>query len=85
LPLIYAIANGSEAEAQIIINAIKNGSRESFNEVYTVVKNTNAIEYTEQCAKQQAQLAIDALDCLPESVYKQALTQLARFSVQRNH
>ncbi len=84
LPLIYAIANGTADEAKIIINAIKTGSREAFNEVYTVVKNTKAIEYTEQCAQQQAQLAITALDCLPDSIYKEALAQLARFSVQRN-
>jgi octaprenyl-diphosphate synthase len=85
LPLIYAIANGTAEEAQIIINAIKTGSRAAFNEVYEVVKRTQAIEYTEQCAQQQAQLAIAALDCLPDSIYKEALTQLARFSVQRNH
>jgi octaprenyl-diphosphate synthase len=85
LPLIYAIANGTAEEAQIIIDAIKTGSREAFNEVYQVVKNTKAIEYTEHCAQQQAQLAIAALDCLNESIYKEALTQLARFSVQRNH
>jgi octaprenyl-diphosphate synthase len=85
LPLIYAIANGTADEAQIIVNAIKNGSREAFNEVYAVVKNTKAIEYTEQCAQQQAQLAIESLNCLPDSIYKEALTQLARFSVQRNH
>lgn len=85
LPLIYAIANGTTDEAQIVINAIKTGSREAFNEVFAVVKSTKAIEYTEQCAQQQAQLAITALDCLPDSIYKEALTQLARFSVQRNH
>jgi octaprenyl-diphosphate synthase len=85
LPLIYAIANGTSEQAQIIINAIKNGSRESFAAVYEVVKNTKAIDYTEQQAQQQAQLAIDALACLDDSVYKQALILLAKFSVQRNH
>jgi octaprenyl-diphosphate synthase len=85
LPLIYAIAKGTPDEAQIIINAIKIGSREAFDDVYTIVKKTQAIEYTEHCAQQQAQLAIDALNCLPDSIYKEALAQLARFSVQRTH
>jgi octaprenyl-diphosphate synthase len=85
LPLIYAIAKGTPEQAQIIIDAIKTGSREAFNDVYEVVKNTQAIEYTEQAAQHQAQLAIDALSCLDESIYKEALSQLARFSVQRNH
>lgn len=85
LPLIYAIQHGSPEQAQIIIDAIKHGSRESFNAVYEIVKSTNAIEYTEQCAERAAALAINALQCLPNSDYKTALEQLARFSVQRDH
>ena len=85
LPLIYAIEHGRPEQAQIIIDAIRDGSRDTFNAVYEVVKATNAIEYTEQCAKQAADKAIDALQCLPDSEYKTALKQLARFSVQRDH
>lgn len=85
LPLIYAIEHGTKEEADIIIDAIKNGKREAFNEVYAVVKRTQAIAYTEQCADQAAQKAIDALSVLADSEYKQALTLLAKFSVQRNY
>ncbi|MBS4050112.1 MAG: polyprenyl synthetase family protein [Methylomonas sp.] len=85
LPLIYAIEHGTPAQAQVVIDAIRHGSRASFNEVYAVVKATNAIEYTEQCADRAAEKAIAALQCLPDSGYKTALEQLARFSVQRDH
>lgn len=85
LPLIYAIQNGTPVEADIIIDAIKNGKREAFNEVYAVVKRTKAIDYTEQRADEAAQKAIDALNVLPDSDYKAALTLLAKFSVQRNY
>ena len=85
LPLIYAIEHGTPEQAAVIINAIKTGSRDSFAEVYDIVIATNAIEYTERCADQAAQKAIEALACLPNSDYKQALEQLARFSVQRDH
>lgn len=85
LPLIYAIQNGTESEAGIIIDAIKNGNRDAFNEVYTVVQRTQAIAYTEQRANEEAQKAIDALSVLPDSEYKDALTLLAKFSVQRNY
>lgn len=85
LPLIYAASKASESDAQVIINAIKQGDRESFNEVYAIVKSTKAIEFTEQCANDAAQQAIDAIACLAESSYKQALIDLARFSVQRDH
>jgi octaprenyl-diphosphate synthase len=85
LPLIYAIEHGTKEEADIIIDAIKNGKREAFNEVYAVVQRTKAIAYTEKCADECAQKAIDALSVLPESEYKEALTLLAKFSVQRNY
>ena len=85
LPLIYAIQNGTPAEAAIIISAIKTGNRDVFNDVYAVVKRTNAITYTEQRADEEAQKAIDSLDVLPESNYKNALILLAKFAVQRNY
>jgi Geranylgeranyl pyrophosphate synthase len=85
LPLIYAIENGTKEQADVIINAIKTGDRDSFNEVYEIVKATNAISYTEQRAEDEAQKAIAALINLPASEYKDALELLARFSVQRNY
>ncbi|TXL17225.1 octaprenyl diphosphate synthase [Methylococcaceae bacterium HT3] len=85
LPLIYAIENGTEEQANIIIDAITTGNRDSFNEVYAIVKATNAITYTEQRADDEAQQAIDALSNLPDSEFKNALEVLARFSVQRNY
>lgn len=85
LPLIYAISQSKETEAQVIIDAIKQGSRDAFNDVYEIVESTKAIEYTERCAEDAAQTAIDALSCIQESVYKSALISLARFSVQRDY
>lgn len=85
LPLIYAIQKGTEAEAKIIIDAIKNGNRNAFNEVYAIVQSTQAIAYTEQRADEEAEKAINALSILPASEYKEALTLLAKFSVQRNY
>jgi octaprenyl-diphosphate synthase len=85
LPLIYAIKNSSPSEANVIIDAIKDGNREAFNEVYTIVKSSKAIEYTEQRANEEAQKAMAALEVLPDSQYKQALLALASFSVQRSY
>ena len=85
LPLIYAIQNGSIAEANIIVEAIKNGNREAFNEIYNIVQKTQAIAYTEQRADEEAEKAINALNLLPASEYKDALILLAKFSVQRNY
>ncbi|MCD2449958.1 octaprenyl diphosphate synthase [Methylicorpusculum oleiharenae] len=85
LPLIYAIQHSNPQDAQVIINAVKNGDRNAFNEVFAVVLATKAIAYTEQRAEQEAQKAIDALHVLPESTFKDALISLAKFSVQRNY
>lgn len=85
LPLIYAIQNGTSEEAETIINAIKTGNRDVFNDVYAIVKRTKAIDYTEVRADEEAQKAIDALAVLPESDYKNALILLAKFAVQRNY
>lgn len=85
LPLIYAMQNAHPDEGQIIVDAIKNGAGEAFSQVYAVVMKTDAIAYTIQRAEQQAATAIAALECLSDSIYKQALIDLAKFSVQRNH
>lgn len=85
LPLIYAIQNGTPEEAAIIVSAIKTGNRDVFNDVYAVVQRTQAITYTEQRADEEAQKAIDALNILSESDYKNALILLAKFAVQRNY
>ena len=85
LPLIYAIEHGTSEEADIIIDAIKNGRRDAFNAVYEIITRTKAIEYTTDRADEEAQRAIDALNVLPKSEYKEALILLAKFAVQRNY
>ncbi|MCK4492425.1 MAG: polyprenyl synthetase family protein [Methylococcales bacterium] len=85
LPLIYAIKQASSEKSQVIINAIKTGSRDSFKAVYEVVKSTHAIEDTLQRADEEAEKAIMALSVLKDSVYKEALISLAKFSVQRDY
>jgi len=85
LPLIHAIEHANEADAQIIIDAIKEGDRNAFNDVYKIVQATGAIEYTEKRAEEEAQKAINALALIADSPYKQAMMQLAIFSVQRNY
>ncbi len=85
LPLIHAIEHANEGDAQIIIDAIKKGDRNAFNDVYKIVQATGAIEYTEKRAEEEAQKAIHALALIADSPYKQAMIQLAIFSVQRNY
>lgn len=85
LPLIYAIQHSDEKQAAIIRSSIEEGNREAFGEVYKIVESTDAIAYTEQRAREEAQKAIDALNPLPASRYKEAMIKLAEFSVQRTY
>jgi octaprenyl-diphosphate synthase len=85
LPLIHAIQKGNPDEAQIIIDAIKQGNRDAFNAVYAIVQRTQAIVYTEQRANEEAEKAIQSLSVLEDSEYKEALILLAKFSAQRNY
>ena len=85
LPLIYAIEHGTSEEADIIVDAIKNGRRDAINAVYEIIKRTKGIEYTTDRAVEEAQRAVDALNVLSNSEYKEALILLAKFAVQRNY
>ena len=87
LPLIYAMRNGTEAQAAIIRKAIEdeNGGMEYIEPVLAAIAETGAIGYTEETARKEAQLAIEQLQHLPDSPYKDALQGLAEFSVARSN
>ena len=84
LPLIYAMRNGSEAQSAVVRKAIEQGGLEYIDEVMAAIKATGAIEYTEQTARKEAELAIQCVEHLPASVYKTALQDLAKFSIDRS-
>ena len=84
LPLIYAIEHGTAAESSVLRNAIENGDRSAFREVFEIVERTDAIAYTSSRAVEEADMAIESLNALPASRYKDALITLARFSVERS-
>jgi len=85
LPLIYAMRNASSEQADLIKRAIENGEVDKIEQINTIIHESGALDYTSECAEKEAQLAIEALTHLPNSKYKEALTFLAHFSVQRNH
>lgn len=84
LPLIYAMRNGSEDQRQVVRSAIQNGDRDRIQDVLEIVRQTGALDYTLAQAQQQSDLAEKAIDCLPDSKYRTALKNLARYAVLRN-
>jgi octaprenyl-diphosphate synthase len=83
LPLIYAMQHGTAAQATVIRGAIEQGDIARFDEVLKIVQQTGALDYTRQQAQREADAATAALDCLPESNYKQSLLQLAAVAASR--
>ena len=85
LPLIHAMRTGTAEESAIIRSAIENGGRDNIDEVITTIHSTQAIDYTSKCARKESVLAQEAISCLPNSEYKEALLSLAEFAVNRSH
>jgi len=85
LPLIFAMQKGTSEQAKMIREAIEKGGLDKIEEIHKAIHSSGAIDYTFDCAKNEAQQAIAALDFLTDSNYKDALIFLANFSVERNH
>lgn len=83
LPLLYAMRHGDTKQNQLIRNAIEQGGLEDFSAIIQAVKQTGALDYVRDIAKQEAELACKAIQHLPSTPQHQALIQLAEFSVSR--
>lgn len=83
LPLLWALKNGTQAQAQIIRLSIQEGTLKDLSAIQTAITSTGAIEYTQQKAQAHARAAISKLNILPHSIYKTALINLTNFSIQR--
>jgi octaprenyl-diphosphate synthase len=83
LPIIYAIRHGSPQQAEALKAIIRQGDRDQLDQVLDIIDVTNALQYTEQVARQEAENAKREIECLSESKFKTALSSLADFSVSR--
>jgi octaprenyl-diphosphate synthase len=85
LPLLYAMRYGNETQRNLIRNAIEQGGLEDLPAVIQAVKDTGALEYVRDLAKQEAKLACLAIAHLPKTAQHQALIDLAGFAVTRSY
>ncbi|QLE84395.1 MULTISPECIES: octaprenyl diphosphate synthase [Shewanella] len=86
LPLIYAIANGTESQSAMIREAIEKGDgTEHIETIMAALHSCGALAYTEKRALEESDKAIAALSPLPDSEYKQALISLAEIAAARSH
>ncbi|AHF00521.1 octaprenyl diphosphate synthase [Thiomicrospira aerophila AL3] len=85
LPLIFAMRQAPDSDAQLIKDAIEQGNIAMIEQVTHIIKQTGAIDYTIKTAEQQAKLAQISLDPLPDSAFKEAMRALADLAVNRRH
>ena len=85
LPLIHAMLESSQSDARILHDAIETSGLDAIDAVIAAVESAGSIEYTEQLAANEVNLAGEALDAIPTSPCRDALAGLAEFTIGRSY
>jgi octaprenyl-diphosphate synthase len=83
LPLIIAMQRGNPAQQTLIRRAIEEGDASELPALIDIVRQTGAMASTRAAASAEAQRAIQALEALPASSYREALRALAEQLLDR--
>jgi octaprenyl-diphosphate synthase len=85
LPLIYAMQHGSSEQRDMIRHAIENGGLDRLAEITRAVASLGGLAYTARLAQSEADQALAALAPLPETAFKNGLSELAKFALVRKN
>jgi len=85
LPLIYTMREGTAEQAALVRQAIQKGGIEDLEQIRVAVEACGALDYTAKMARDYVARAIECLEVLPASVYRDALVELSEFAVARTH
>ncbi|MBY8963729.1 polyprenyl synthetase family protein [Flavobacterium sp. D11R37] len=85
LPLIYTLNNCSKEEKKWLINSVKNHNKDKkrVKEVIAIVKKTGGLTYAEQKMAEFREEALLLLSDYPSSEYKDALTLMVNYVIER--
>jgi len=83
LPLLYAMSHGNATETAAIKHAIEKGGLDNMQTVMQAVERTGALQHVRALAEKEAHLACATLQGFKNSTFKDALLNLAQFSVSR--
>lgn len=84
LPLIHAMKNGSQDQAQLIADSIRNCDASRLSDIVTIIQTSGSLDYTLNSAQEHVDMATEQLADLPDSNYKQAMIDLAHFAISRS-
>lgn len=85
LPLIHAMRHGNAEQRELIRHAIEEGGASRLEEITRAVASLGGLAYTRRRAQVEVDQALAALAPLPETGFKEGLSELARFAVDRKH
>jgi octaprenyl-diphosphate synthase len=85
LPLLYAMRNGTAAEAATIKHAIEHGGLDDLPTVLRAVERTGALKHVRNVAANESELACASIAHFRDSPYKHAMLTLAEFAIARNY
>jgi octaprenyl-diphosphate synthase len=85
LPLIVAMQRGNPAQCALVKHAIEQGDVAALADIVHIVRETGAMQATREAASAEAQLALNALRVLPDSLYKEALRDVAAQLLDRQN
>lgn len=83
MPLLHAMKHGTSEQKLLIEQSLKQGGLQHLDGILQAIESTKAIEFTKNYAAQEVDYALTALQVLPDSPYKQALSDLAHFALER--
>ncbi|MDP3559367.1 MAG: polyprenyl synthetase family protein [Legionellaceae bacterium] len=85
LPLLYALESASPAERQFIVDCLKQKDRRALPDILNILESTNALNRARHDAEKAYNTAIESLNVLPPSIYREALVSLATFALERTY
>ncbi|MAH42895.1 hypothetical protein CL614_04195, partial [archaeon] len=88
LMVIYTLKNSSEKDKQRLLEILKihTKDKEIIKEAISIIKNSKAIDYAKQRAKEIAQTSWnDVKDIIPENTAKNKLESFVNFLVERDY
>ncbi len=83
LPLLHALRRGNDEQRALIRLAIEQGGLAQLGPIVEAIETTGGLEYAIGFAQRETQQALAALDALPDTPFRLALANLARFAQER--
>ena len=85
LPLLHVLKIGTPAQQSKVRESLEQGTLQYLPEILEAIAETKAIDFTRSVAAEEVDRALSALGLLPDSVYKDALAELAEYAIKRDH